>query len=314
MLYCTFSSRVAWIAISCALLCLPLAREAHAVVVYLRGQSQPLYGALVREDSSSVVLLVENEQGKTVERVIARSETDAIRNPINAARLEKLAPTSPADYFEYAEELAAASRDPDARQTARRLYHLAATLAPDTLTMPSLRGLHYLATSPQEKRRLDAAIYLLSRDPSIELMAEDGAAASVIDIAKLKQLQTLVAGIRRREAATLAQIEREPMLLGELSAMFPKLAGKFGDAASGPWSDELLALLLEVEISLGKQLLERALPTAERTTSPAAQSWSTGYDENKRAVPPLPTMERLTEFDPSHTVYRNGKWQPGAAP
>src|SRR5206468_9849498 len=78
---------------------------------------------------------------------------------VSPERLAALDPSKPQDYREYAEELAEKQRDPEARDTAIRLYAIAAARGDDNLRHSALLGLIALARNPDEERLFRAAGY-----------------------------------------------------------------------------------------------------------------------------------------------------------
>ncbi|RLS64482.1 MAG: hypothetical protein DWH96_03575 [Planctomycetota bacterium] len=77
------------------------------------------------------------------------------------ARLEALDPTRPLDYFLLGEEVADAATNEAERQLARELFGLAGALDRDRLARSAALGRASLASTPLEKRRMQAAAALL---------------------------------------------------------------------------------------------------------------------------------------------------------
>src|SRR5690349_18452025 len=127
-------------------------RPASAVVVYKKGTSKPVAGHLVRQNGNEVVVRDESSSGLK-EIVIPRSEIDDFIETVSAERLAALTPSRPQEYREYAEELAEKKLDPEARQTAVRLFQIAAWLDPAKTGRGALLGLVSVARPGEEEAR-----------------------------------------------------------------------------------------------------------------------------------------------------------------
>ncbi len=137
------------------------AHKAGAVIIFLKGQDQPVRGYLLRQNERVVVIDQLLPDDTTKERTISRSDIDDMIQTVSAERLEALRPDAPDKYREYAEELAEKGKDPDARVAAIRLFLIAADLAPDRLGRSCLLGMVPLARNVNEQRRFRAMAYLL---------------------------------------------------------------------------------------------------------------------------------------------------------
>ncbi|ADB16653.1 hypothetical protein Psta_1979 [Pirellula staleyi DSM 6068] len=284
--------------------------RASAVIVYLRTSKEPVTGYLLRESETSLVIALEDSTGKRTEQTIPKETIAALRYTVDRQRLAALDPKQPQKYFEYAEELAEVANDPEARETARRLYHLAAVLGPESLTESCVKGLRYLASSAAERKRLDGALYLLPSS-NVRLPSSTDLARTNTDPADLQALLQVAAGLRRRDAAVLARFEREPQLATQLSSVNSKLTSSVLATmlSATELSGAQLQLILETEILLGRALLDAKLPEKERPPAAAKPSWGNSYQQNKLPVRALPSVRNLTEFDPSQVIFRDGKWQ-----
>jgi hypothetical protein len=140
------------------------AHAGWAATVLLKNEATPVRGYLVAEDEQSVTLRVLEANGDWRERRILRESIEIVIRPVDAARLAELDPKFPRAYRDYAEELAEKRVDPEARETAIRLYLIAAYLAPDELGRSALLGMVPLARHEPERRRFRAMAYLL--DPA----------------------------------------------------------------------------------------------------------------------------------------------------
>src|SRR3954465_9276597 len=123
---------------SLAMLCMPAA--ACAAVVIVKGSNQPVMGYLVRQDERSVVLREVLPGGKTRESSFARGNIDELIITVAPEKLAALEPARLNEYLEYAEEWAEKLRDPEARETALRLYGIVAARGDGSLRRSAMLG------------------------------------------------------------------------------------------------------------------------------------------------------------------------------
>lgn len=197
-------------------------QPALAVIVFLKGQDDPIRGYLVRENEHVIVIDQLMPDNSVQERTISRSDIDDMIKTVSSERLESLQPDDPDKYREYAEELAEKSKDPDARGAAIRLFLIAAHLAPDRLGRSCLLGMVPLARNDLEERRFRAMAYLLdpTHDASVLTMTvRTSAPRSDADPRQanfmLKALRLLRQGKRREalnQAGYIKMKERLPEL------------------------------------------------------------------------------------------------------
>jgi hypothetical protein len=283
---------------------------ASGAVVLLKDRSEPVIGALLRDDKDRVVLRTVDTQGKTREESFPRSEVEKVVPAYSTERLAALDPAKPALYRDYAEELRARGRDPEARDMALRLYLTAAWLDRASLGRSSLLGMISLARSPQEERKFRAALYLIDPRTRLETLqaptASTPAPTSEEDSAAARELLRAARLLRTGKGATARSIIEKPAvekLLANYNRIFSK--ADFNAAAGHAMLErrELRqVLLLELE-------LDALLHPAAATSEPAASlAWSRELQgAGGKAVPSL-SLETLTEFDPRQCVWREGKW------
>ena len=161
-----------------------LVGSAAAVVVLPKGASQPIMGYLVRQDERTIVIRQQLAGGKSRESSFAKKDLDELIITVSPERLAALNPDNPESYREYAEELAEKQRDPEARDTAIRLYAIAAARGDDTLRHSALLGLVPLARNSEEERLFRAAAYLFGseHDPSVLATTASSAIAEAAGI------------------------------------------------------------------------------------------------------------------------------------
>lgn len=198
------------------------AEQATAVIIFLQGHDQPIRGQIVRENDHVVVVREQRPDNTTAERTIPRSQIEDLIRSVDAERLAALDPAHPEAYREYAEELAEKRKDPEAQETAIRLFQIAAVLDPEQLGASCLLGMIPLARNEAEQRRFRAAAYVSDprHDPALLRIERSQAARSApLDPAQaeflLKAFRALRQG-RRGEALTQAHRckldERLPLL------------------------------------------------------------------------------------------------------
>jgi hypothetical protein len=290
-----------------------LPATARAIVVLPKGSTKPVLGYLVREDDRTVVVREELPDGKTREQSFPKADIDELIVTVSPERLAELDPAQPQLYREYAEELAEKHRDPEARDMALRLYHIAAVLGDGQLRRGSLLGLAALARSPAEERRFRAAAYLYDPEHNASLMIGEGDAklgGSPAIAEPLKELLTAVRMARQdRGSQARAIIERPPNRaalagLAKIITYDELLAA----CTARLQSDEQLYKLLQAEAALEQSLGERGSSATGSELVPQPTSWTAAVKSNGLA--PLLSLEldTLTEFDPRACLYRDGKW------
>jgi hypothetical protein len=281
-----------------------------AAAVLLKDRTEPVIGTLLREDKDRVVLRTLDADGKSHEQTFQRSEIDQLVPAYSTERLAELDPAKPAMYRDYAEELRAHRRDPEARDMALRLYLTAAWLDRANLGRSSLLGMISLARSPQEERKFRAALYLIDPRTRLETLqaptTSTPAPASEEDSAVARELLRAARLLRTGKGATARSIVEKPAV-EKLLANYNRIFSKADfNAAAGQATLERRelrqVLLLELELDA---LLQ---PTAATSEPAASLAWSRELQGiGGKAVPSL-SLETLTEFDPRQCVWREGKW------
>ena len=296
------------------LVCLALwaifAAPGRAVVVLKKGASEPLVGYLVRQDENSVVVREMLEGGASREHTIRRAEIDELLITVSPERLAALDPSQPQLYREYAEELAEKARDPEARDAAVRLFHIAAYHGEARLRTSSLRGLAGLAATPDEERRLRAAAYLHDPDHPRSLIAPPAAATAARtpqDRQALTQVLHAVRAIRQGRPSESRRILNDPSMAVHLEVLAGTITREqlLALATTRPLSDASLRQLLTAEIAL-----EQALSEAPPAAPPAAETAAWSEAAKPGGLDPLPSLDllHLTPLDPRASVFRDGKW------
>ncbi|MDX1948381.1 MAG: hypothetical protein SFU86_23530 [Pirellulaceae bacterium] len=285
---------------------------AWGIVVLRKGAPKPLMGYLTREDAGSVSLREPLPSGGFREHTIPRAEIEELVVTVDPLRLAALDPVRPATYREYAEELAEKQRDPEAREMAVRLFHIAAWLEEGPSRQSALLGLIALARDDAERRRWRAAAYLTDPSHDRELLAGAGDVPAAATMATRPSLEGVLAGIRALRRG----------MFGEAKGIFERPAAREGLetiarhlsreellllCTARPLSDDQLRKLLLAEIDLERSLADEPATNIESAAARPAP-WSQAVRGGGMA--PLPTLDllHLTEFDPRASVYRGGTW------
>jgi hypothetical protein len=285
------------------------ANSVRAAVVIVKGSGQPIMGYVVRQDERSVTLREMLPGGKSRESSFPRTSIDELIVTVSPERLASLDPARLTDYFEYAEELAEKQRDPEARETAIRLYCIVAASGDGSLRRSALLGLIALARSTAEERKLRAAAYILGEEHDESLLKrESGAISTPQSTAFVADLLAALRLIRQGKLSQSRAILEKPALRNEASQLaaivtMDELAEL---SSSSQLSNLQLARVLRAELALEELKLGRN--TGDGSLSDDGQHWSSALQPGGLAPLPLLSTQSLTEFDPSECVYRNGKW------
>ncbi len=295
----------AWVALTLT----PLA-GLPADVVYLADDTR-VFGRLDRQTDEHVFFQQRIGPNQYRERTIRQDQIVTMVRTIDQDRLAALRPDNPADYRDYAEELAAASDDPEARDLALRPYLLTAYLAPHDLRESALLGMIRVARNDMERRRCEVlAFQLLGRhliragDP---VPPTDPVEA--IDRAAVQDLLSAIRLIRRgRSPASASLIDQPPQR---------RVIQRFSHICSWQelvnWSNQTelstadLAKLLRLELALIRQADDSTSDEPPPTEGPPSASWSRTLRQNAQPVA-LVDFSNVCEFDVNHSVFRDGQW------
>lgn len=297
-------------------------QNVRAATIYLKSKAQPIYGTILKKTPSNLTIRTsEGGSGATKDVVYATSEIAELFEPVVATRLEKLEPSNPAAYREYAEELAEHRKDPEAMAMAIELYLRSAQLEKGDGRNSALRGLVAAARNSAERRRFAAAALSLSPNLPFALLAAGGnggktesapdAAAGTAAPSRERLLQFMQAVRVGRAPGNSPQgqtvLEHFPsyLLTEKLTLEQLATASKKGTRPTGDILREVL--LLEARLEQEEGLVPRT-PQAGDLLGFSPGSWAnTGIQ--KQRFQPLPTkLQDLTTSDLSATIYRQGKW------
>jgi hypothetical protein len=283
-----------------------LGSRCWAVVVFPKGGAEPMMGFLVHQDERRIVLRMATASGESREREFLRSEIDDVLFTVSTERLEMLRCDDPRGYRNYAEELAEKRQDPEARETAIRLYLIAAHLDTANLARSSLLGMIDLARNESEQRKFRAMAYLLDPDHDRSLLKP----AATVSVAKKDDTtRALLLGalraLRQGQPSAAQRLLTSPMLKDQLAPFQHVLSyEELKTAAQAPkLSPQQLQKVLTVELALTE-----TPDNSDPTPKDAAISWQESIQRDGRQPMPVLNLESLTEFNPRQCRYQNGKW------
>jgi hypothetical protein len=145
-------------------------------------------GYVVSNIGGKLVLKVPIGAGKFKEETHEKGKY-TIKHQLDRDRLEKLSRDNPAAYREYAEDLAKQTADPEAIDTAMRLFVIAAHLEPAKQGRGCLLAMSALAATPAEARKYRAMAFLLDGKTDRSLLEGDGKAQAKIPAAAWQSFQ-----------------------------------------------------------------------------------------------------------------------------
>lgn len=277
---------------------------AQGAAVFLVGEAEPVYGYLVSEDSSTVVLDVPQADGRLSRTSYLRDRVEDLVITVDPARLGELSPDDALGYLQYAEELSIKKQDPEARDAARRLFLIAGSLSPQTHGRQAALGLANVAAGADEARRARTLASLI--DPSGS-HAEPVVATPTAPKIEAGRVRVLVAGIqayRRGEAGTARRVFDDSENARMLAALDPPVP-----------MEKLKASLAERDFHADHEVLAALVPL-ERSLRIDGTLAGTGkgkevdpFSAENRLPVAWPTWKNVTPFDPAETIFRDGKWQ-----
>jgi len=283
---------------------------AWAVIVFTKNSDEPVRGFLISENSIRIVIDELLPSGERREVVFPKVAVEDIIRAVDAERLAALSPDKPEAYRNYAEDLAAKTKDPEAQVAAIHLYLLAASLAPEELGRSCLIGMAALARTPEEERAFNAMAYLLDPDHDASLLKPTKLVASNFvtikesyRLALRRAIQLLRSG-RVTEARSM--LRRSAVEEAEQYYSHIVSAADYESAlnARGRLPSELLRKLLTLEITLSEPVASDHAKPETTELIPWSRLLSRGEVKPVRSL----TLATITEFDPRACVFRNGKW------
>ncbi len=284
--------------------------NAHAVVVFPKGSDEPVMGFLLREDERSVTVRQVLPDGSLRDTTFLRSEAD-IHFTVQKERLEKLASDNARAYRNYAEELAEKRRDPEARETAIRLFLIAAFLDPQNFGRSSLLGMIDLSRSADEEAKFRAMAFLLDPEHDARVLrrpeavkSEPGAATDEVRSGLLTALRLLRQGKGLGARQTVQRDDVNGLLVQYQDVISVKEF--YAACAGGELSPSLLRRIVLLELALSPK--SGGAIDLDRKAAESKSSWSDSIRRHGSRPLPALSLETLTEFNPRECHFRDGKW------
>lgn len=285
--------------------------------IWIKGSDQPIFGQIVAADHQEVQVLVFENGEWSNQQSISRQTIELTVKNFDEQRLSRLSPADPHAYRNYAEELAVQSKDPAAKQLARRLFLLAAALAENedtdnptepgnesSLQQGALRGLEALTDKPEELRRITILRHLLdpnsTRHKSLSTAERSTIPRSKNDDQLMLELVQAIRQERSAEARTLLAKEenRRSFLFWKSICSLEELERMARvNRATKVGLHKLL--MIELSIRLNRQ---------PKQTSQQKNDWGYLADKSPSSLGAIPSFANVTEFSPTKSVYRNGTW------
>ncbi|RCS52777.1 hypothetical protein DTL42_08045 [Bremerella cremea] len=290
---------------------LPLSSHLFAAVVYLKGEKEPIAGHLESSDDKTIELRLKTPDGEEILRTISRAQIELLLQPVNPSRLEQLSPDNPQAYREYAEELVEKKSDPDAVETAMRLFLIAAYLDPAKEGRSALLGMTPLMKDQQGVRQLRAIAYLVGAEHDVALL--EGAALKndangvPLDEEQRTQVIEVFHLLRQSKRSDAKQRLRSEELQAAMRQGTNKITpeecldlanGTCPGCQSGIVPNYMLQKLVAAEYEL----------SSSETGAVMQPQWGYYLDDSFLQSLPVLSLRKGTDFDPQKCVYRDGNW------
>ncbi|MEO2008452.1 MAG: hypothetical protein ABGX22_07145 [Pirellulaceae bacterium] len=287
-------------------------REARGVTIVLKGSDKPIYGFVVKEEPTQILVRQVTLSGSRVVP-IQRKDIEFINQPYDVDRLVTLSPDQPDAYRRYAEELVEQKVDPEARELATRLFLLAAYWDGERLGRSCLLGLSDLATTASQKERCRALAYLMDTEHDRSLLEDVVEERPQVEEPESNQktaLRTLVVALERgrvRQAQGIAKRSSPQALLASYQQFLTpeELELALATPENGEFSKVLRTRLLRLRY----ELIAQDLGSRKRLESRPTRKWHIALlnPDNQEPVRSL-TLEGITPYDPQQCLYRDGEW------
>lgn len=291
---------------------------ARADLLWRKGVDMPLTGWVVSQSDQQIVFreiekpFVQRD-GATVTKklsagdlTILRTEVELLIQTIDELRLERLQPGQWRDYFEYAEELSAATSDVAARQLAVRLYLIAANGSTGDLQSSCLAGLVHLSNNETERERRLLLQQLIRGDRSAPIFGHNfEVKANKVQLTKVEQASGLkiVRLIRTGQGTAAIEIMEKPETIASSKSLENLMATEQLRrwALQPKLAQDQLHQLVRLELTL------LGLGFAgDRNHS--ASNWGQLAQLPIMSAREIPSFENITPFDPAECLYRGGRW------
>lgn len=242
---------------------------------------------------------------------------------IPTQRLQQLRPENPAAYRDLAEELALVKSSSTARDLVVRLNLIAAFHGTGKIRRSAIRGLIHAARNENELQRFRVLAFLT--DPEFADQIRAGQSGPSADEpkggdsslkAKPKTGYSSPSDANQRLLSALMAVRqgkslkaRKIMESKEVQALF----GRFQDVMSVKEFNQICLLPEVPDEALLKILLIdgqlRNLSSRAKEDPDSLFEWKQLFREKLPQRIPKISLETVTEFDPTQSIYRNGIWQ-----
>lgn len=277
----------------------------RADMLWLRDSEVPIPGMVVSETADSVEFRYRVD-GAEQTKEFERDRIQELVITIDQQALERLNPNDLRMYLDQAEQLAANRPDVYAIQTAKRLCLIVARWGQSEMRESAFRLLVTLCEG-EELTRVRRLAYVYQ--PTLDFwespeISEKGtsvrAREAVVEIVRLICREQSSEAKRRMEDELVAESVRQTL-------------NRFSSVCN---FEELMAAMDADSISLsqlGRLLrLERALETNQPSSNlrrpGLGKNWYSASEQIDASRSVLPEFKNVLPFDPSLTVYREGKW------
>jgi hypothetical protein len=160
------------------------ALPASAIVFDYEGKKK-VVGYVIADDGKRKTITTIRPGGERLDYPYTKEKMTPIYSELNEELLKGLTSRNPRGYWDYAEVLAKQARehnDPEARETAMRLYLIAATLDKEKYGPKALLKLGTLIDNPTEARRCQALAFLLDpKGDAAEFFKQETAKPATLD-------------------------------------------------------------------------------------------------------------------------------------
>ncbi len=272
-----------------------------ADTVWLVGEQEPVYGVVESSDESSIRFR-QTADGKTFESVLLdRTAIVLIVSNFDRQRLTALVPGDWQTWHQYAEELMSQERDPVARNLAMRLLVIVVGNSSNAEQRDAaLADLISLARNDDEFKKLQRIRYLETgvKPPQLKKSQPEATSSPVDRIDAIQLVQSIRNGELIDEQLRNEQL-KATIDTFENACSWQELVRI---SKSNRIDDQQLRSLVALEYQLR---ISDAAPAKSRA---AETSWHLLAGRAGTSSLTLPTIENVTEFDPSQTSFVDGKW------
>lgn len=272
----------------------------------------PVGGYLVSNDGKTLRMKMLLPDGKEKIKDYELSKIDIIHQ-IDANRLKKLDKNDPKAYYDYAEELAnkKLDADPEAKDTARRLFLIAAYLDRRQFGQGALLGMSSLAGTEAEARRCRAMAFLL--DPKDDADALKPAPMPKAPTGALQDFEKALQSYRTGQIANAKKLANAK----DMDMDFSKAAGGIDKATFLQWCtdadgltgnppEDRMRRILMAELWVIDQLPHG--DTGDKTNA-GETKWSSILQARQIKPVSLLSLETIADdIDPRKCLYLDGKW------